>query len=184
MIDVVVGKSKSRWHLHAKLLTENSDFFKKIINSSFKEGKEKLIKLPDDNEAEFILFVQWLYSGDFTSSSLSRLCRVYAMADKFAALEFRDAALDKAWALNLGRCKFRPNHLIWIHENTMPESGLHKLAFDTVGLGIISKEVNFTAAELETLEPMMTEILQSVVRVSGLQAIPSFTRLSRFDYSR
>ncbi|KAF2814003.1 uncharacterized protein BDZ99DRAFT_364756, partial [Mytilinidion resinicola] len=53
------------WSLYESLLCQNSAFFRKELQGSFKEGKEKKLTLPDDEPEVFELFVQWLLTGGY-----------------------------------------------------------------------------------------------------------------------
>ena len=66
MVDIYVGPSKQHFHLHKNLLCSKVDYFRKMFESSFKEGVEQAATLPEDDPNAFALFVQWLYQESLT----------------------------------------------------------------------------------------------------------------------
>lgn len=112
VVEVVVGEDAVVWYLHETLLIASSEFFKAAIKHSFKEGTERRIVLAEDGNAAFQLFVQYLYTQAFQSSSLQPLIEAYVLGDKLGASEFRRQALDKVYALNLHQCRFTAEHVL------------------------------------------------------------------------
>lgn len=69
---VVVGETtnKSRpqtqYLVHKELLTAASPFFAAALNSTFAEGLDQVIRLPEEKPESFEWFLQWLYTGTLT----------------------------------------------------------------------------------------------------------------------
>ena len=61
MVTLLVGKSEKPFYVHVDRLCETSSFFKAAFASQFKESLEKMMKLPEDDESTFLLFIDWLY---------------------------------------------------------------------------------------------------------------------------
>lgn len=69
---VVVGdaSNKSRpqtqYLVHKELLTAASPFFAAALNSTFAEGLDQTVRLPEEKPESFEWFLQWLYTGTLT----------------------------------------------------------------------------------------------------------------------
>ncbi|KAF7198254.1 hypothetical protein HII31_00610 [Pseudocercospora fuligena] len=74
---VVVGETgnKSRpqtqYLVHKELLTSASPFFAAALNSTFAEGMEQVVRLPEEKPESFEWFLQWLYTGTLTTQPSS-----------------------------------------------------------------------------------------------------------------
>jgi hypothetical protein len=66
MVDIYVGPSKQNFPLHKHLLCTKVPYFRKMFESTFKEGVEQAATLPEDDPNAFALFVQWLYRDSLT----------------------------------------------------------------------------------------------------------------------
>lgn len=64
MVDIYVGAKRKAFRVHEDLLCDRSDYFKATFHGEFAEAKAKELYLPEDNDASFELFVNWLYGGD------------------------------------------------------------------------------------------------------------------------
>lgn len=58
---LLVGAEKVPFEVHQQQLCEVSTVFSSAFNSQFKEGLNKSIHLPDDDEETVDLFVEWPY---------------------------------------------------------------------------------------------------------------------------
>ena len=65
MVDIYVGAKRKTFRLHENLLCDRSDYFKATFQGEFAEAKSKELYLPEDDDASFELFVNWLYGGTF-----------------------------------------------------------------------------------------------------------------------
>lgn len=86
LVDVFVGPKRKTFRLHEHLLCDRSDYFKATFQGEFAEAKSKELYLPDDNDASFELFVNWLYGGNLKPPSnddeLSAHLGLLALAEK------------------------------------------------------------------------------------------------------
>ncbi|KAK8166538.1 hypothetical protein IWX90DRAFT_433114 [Phyllosticta citrichinensis] len=62
MVKVSVGKGDSCkiFNVHETLLCSTSDFFKKALNGHWKESKDRLVSLPEEDPAIFKAYFEWL----------------------------------------------------------------------------------------------------------------------------
>lgn len=69
MATVLVGEAGSKvrpetkYTIHKALLTSASPFFAAALNSTFAEGMDQTVKLPEEKPEIFEWFIQWLYTG-------------------------------------------------------------------------------------------------------------------------
>jgi len=182
MIEVVVGEDASLWAIHKKLLCDQSNFFKAAINGRFREGSEKRVVLKEDDNDAFSLFVQWLYSGFFTTISLRILVRAYVLGDKLGARNFQSLAFDKIYSMNTDCCRFTPEQAVWVAANTLSKSTLRKFAMDTLAFGLFNNTLELSSEDWCLLAPVHIEILHSVQSMSKFQP-RLWQHRSRLHYS-
>ncbi|KAF2768529.1 hypothetical protein EJ03DRAFT_273984 [Teratosphaeria nubilosa] len=71
--EVIVGddsdrsRPKTKFMVHKELLTAASPFFDAALNSTFAEGMDNQVKLPEEKPDSFEWFLQWLYTGSLTN---------------------------------------------------------------------------------------------------------------------
>ncbi|KAK2752412.1 hypothetical protein FQN55_007452 [Onygenales sp. PD_40] len=166
MIDVVVGDGPpSTWHLHETLICRASRFFRGAMRQPFQEAAERKVHLKEAKNDVFALFVQWLYSCSFDTSSMDLLLRAYVLGDRLDASAFRTATFDRIFALGWSHT-FSTEQLVWVTENTMPNSALHKFVLDTVALRIISGSTPILSqGDWETLSPASPDLFKAVIRL-------------------
>lgn len=69
---VVVGdttnksRPQTQYLVHKELLTAASPFFAAALNSTFAEGLDQIVRLPEEKPESFEWFLQWLYTGTLT----------------------------------------------------------------------------------------------------------------------
>ena len=61
MVTLFVGTSQKPFYVHVDLLCNASSFFKAAFTGDFKESSHKTMRLPEDDEDTFSLFIDWLY---------------------------------------------------------------------------------------------------------------------------
>ena len=99
-VDIFVGPKRKTFRVHEALLCDRSDYFKATFQGSFTEASIKELYLPDDNDASFQLFVNWLYGGDQhvgppkTDDELEAVFGLVALAEKVLVEHLRNLATD------------------------------------------------------------------------------------------
>ena len=63
IVTINIGPKKQGFGVHKALLCNSSSYFKAALAGSFKEAKEGVISLEDEDPDVFGRFVMWLYSG-------------------------------------------------------------------------------------------------------------------------
>ncbi|EME77910.1 uncharacterized protein MYCFIDRAFT_101810, partial [Pseudocercospora fijiensis CIRAD86] len=61
----------TQYLVHKELLTSASPFFAAALNSTFAEGMEQVVRLPEEKPESFEWFLQWLYTGTLTTQPSS-----------------------------------------------------------------------------------------------------------------
>jgi hypothetical protein len=61
-VKIYVGPERKLWSLNEELLCDRVPFFKSAFKSGWKEGKSKVMELPDDDPEAFGYLVDWVYT--------------------------------------------------------------------------------------------------------------------------
>ncbi len=98
MVDVFVGPKRKTFRLHEDLLCDRSSYFRATFGGDFAEAASKELYLPEDNDASFELFVNWLYGGTFKpptkDDELPAHFGLLALADKVLIEHLGNLATD------------------------------------------------------------------------------------------
>ncbi|KAM3421107.1 hypothetical protein BST61_g1521 [Cercospora zeina] len=152
IINVTVGHGEDAkiFQLHDFLLKEHSEFFKAALNGQWKDGKDKNVKLPDDNPEEFDVYAEWLFCGKIASgtsknvkptknevwSEQDLLSRLYVLGEKLIDDEFCDCTLRALVELSKvtdehGE-RYHPGggHVRTVYDGTMQSSPIRKYLVD------------------------------------------------------
>ena len=99
-VDIFVGPKRKIFRVHEALLCDRSDYFKATFQGPFTEATAKELYLPEDNDASFQIFVNWLYGGDQhvgppqTDDELEAVFGLLALAEKVLVEHLRNLATD------------------------------------------------------------------------------------------
>ena len=84
--------------IHKKLLCQSADYFDKAFNSTFKEGVDHVMYIPDDSPGAIGLFIHWLYKSNIAPGhSLSYvydLYDLYILTNKLCLDELKNKTMD------------------------------------------------------------------------------------------
>ncbi|CAO2658681.1 Nn.00g064040.m01.CDS01 [Neocucurbitaria sp. VM-36] len=109
---VKIGPEHTTYHIHKALLVHYSDYFRKALDPSWKEGQDRKVVIDDLEPESFDVFVDWLYRGGLAwdnsnwsnttkggtlgraiDAKPSNLCLVqvkcYVMADRLGAFKLQ-----------------------------------------------------------------------------------------------
>lgn len=65
IVTILVGQFEHQFHVHRVLLCSHSLFFRQMLESPhFTEGKENVVRLPEDDVTSFAVFAHYLYVWD------------------------------------------------------------------------------------------------------------------------
>ncbi|KAL2064768.1 hypothetical protein VTL71DRAFT_3907 [Oculimacula yallundae] len=105
-VTILVGPEEVLFNLPKDFLCLNSKFFDRALNGKFKEGVERVIRLPEDTVMAFQMMLQWIYTGNIKlatdmSSSLARAettgfyLEFFKLADKIDLLGSTHPIVEK-----------------------------------------------------------------------------------------
>ena len=166
-VDIFVGESKHLWRIHKLLLVDSSDFFKKALNGHFREGKEQRISFEEDSSAAFTIYVQWLYTGTFNTSILDVLFQAYVFGDKVSCPTFCALIMHNIRSSAPMEYRITSKQVLWVLENTMPDSALRNLILETVAAGVHLRKLEYTDEDWDILAPVLSDIMKRVVKKVG-----------------
>ncbi|KAI9676800.1 MAG: hypothetical protein M1829_002895 [Trizodia sp. TS-e1964] len=146
-ITVLVGPTEDSFAVHKAPVCEVSPFFRAALDGNFRESKEGIIKLPDEDPKIFGCFLHWLYNKrlrtptdgidvlDKTNKKVIPwmvLIQLYLLGERLQVAGFKNAAVD-ALALKSakGQEALPAAHAIHhAYENTHDSSPLRRLLVD------------------------------------------------------
>ncbi|KAH8730249.1 hypothetical protein GQ44DRAFT_823580 [Phaeosphaeriaceae sp. PMI808] len=150
---VIVGQDQERFVVHEHLLTTHSKFFRAALTGRFKESKDKVVMLAEEDSSFFEFFIHWLYyrrlpekdsldDEELVShwrgkdSGISNAIKLYIFGGKYDIQQLRRALIDKLYGLVLlgGRVVIDGNHEAYIGK-ALPSSMDTDLAFDELDSG-------------------------------------------------
>lgn len=71
LITVLVGEDEEKFSVHRDSIREKSKFFSAAVSSGrWREGRKKLVRLPEIRSDEFRLYVHWVYTGEIVPEVL------------------------------------------------------------------------------------------------------------------
>ena len=123
--------------VHEPLLCMKSEYFRKTLQTGFKEGVDREIKLPDDDPEVIAAFLAWVYTNNLDHldpddvRSSDRTLQLYRFADKICLIPLQNSCLDHMITIfqSVGF------YLDWTwvrehYENSRASDGLRKLLVD------------------------------------------------------
>lgn len=153
-IEICVGVSSSSahtsthdvWCLPRRLISHFSPFLKAAHECDFNKRQESRIELPDDDARVFGLFVQWMYYGDYTTTSaftqsqqpgdrISIHARCWTLGDKLLCTNFKNYAMGHLHHQHTTAFPRKPigtQDVKYACENSVAESKLRKFYFTFV----------------------------------------------------
>lgn len=100
----VGGERGEKFSVHESVIVHRSEFVRLSLQGDWKEAKERVIPLSDDDPAMFALYQHFLYSGAIytkgldtgthTSNEYELLVKMYVFGEKILDSGFKDATID------------------------------------------------------------------------------------------
>ena len=149
-----MGLDEENFMAHKDLICSKSPFFSAACNGNFIEGKEGLVRLPEDQPPIFDLFLQWLYTGDVpvTSSDAyldwSESAALYVLAEKLQISELKNAVIDQWICKNKATDEYPIGIVAYVYTNTLDSSPLRRLVVEMVACVITSEPLLLRNNEL------------------------------------
>lgn len=143
-IEVVVGSGEHKFYVHEGLIRAHSPFFDVALNKVWREGAERIIKLPEEVPEVFKKYIQWLYSNQIHVKSeksllgYPQLAKLYVLGERFMDHKFKDCVIDamvtgcRTKEETLGRKRHFPDDdsITAIYEGTPVASPARRLMVD------------------------------------------------------
>lgn len=60
---MLVGKYQKRFTAHNDLICAKSTFFRAALSNDWKEARERIVRLPDENAKMFATYLRWVYTN-------------------------------------------------------------------------------------------------------------------------
>jgi hypothetical protein len=147
-IEVGTGDELRSFTVHGAFLTPRSLFFKKALSGAWKEAEERVIKLPEDSNDTFELYLQVIYGQPISvepdpvpenykgSSERLELAKLYVFAEKVQDARTKNvvtkAFLNSVWKLHKCGKWSSPHHdcVNVVYRGTAPGSPMRRLIVD------------------------------------------------------
>ena len=142
-VTLLVGESKTVFHVHEAKLFEASSFFKVAFTSDFGESSERTMTLPEDDGSVFGLFVDWLYHRRYSIASppvqdasedydsLMQPVQLYALADEYDVPDLRSLILCEIFAfIQRNRSKPTLSTVAYAYAHTSQNAAVRTLLAD------------------------------------------------------
>jgi hypothetical protein len=146
---VLVGAEEERFVVHEEFLTHYSTFFKAALTGGFREAKDKIVKLPDENSSVFEGFVHWVYYRRFLQedtvghteylanwekddlvSGTDVFVRLYIFGDKYEVPKLKEHIIKKWFSYSYGGKLPSPSNLSLVFENLFQRDPFCRLLVD------------------------------------------------------
>ena len=130
------------------------------MEGGFKESKDKVLELPEDDPEMFAHFELWLYTGNILESHESVkditwdvLTRIYSFGEARGIPELQNAAIDVYIDKYYASSKI-PIHLLnFIYENTLDSSPLRNLLVDLMTCEAVLTDSQWFDEQTQPLYP-------------------------------
>lgn len=146
MVKIFVGTERKQWILPESLLCDRLKFFKATFRGGFRESKEKVLELPEDDPIAFGYILDRIFGlshwqipfnfgQDFNERQLM-WCKVYVLEDRLGCQDSTDAEnnYERAFEGEVERCLSEGKDLPlvssaavnYVYENTTAESPMRQ----------------------------------------------------------
>lgn len=140
---LVVGETKTPFHVHEADLFEASPVFKAAFSSTFKESLDRKMSLPDDDAELFNLLVEWLYSYNYNipqrtgdkikdAGRFMEPMRLYVLANKYGVTSLKNLIAKTIFNAmkQHGLTEVNVDTVAYVYQNVPGVSGIRKLLAD------------------------------------------------------
>ena len=169
VVEILVGRRETTFHIHSDLLCQTSDYFRACLQGNFSEATKGEVKLSETRASTFQYFVKWLYTGDVApfnnslplASIFTDMADVFALGNRLLCEGLRNRAVDMIQEvcskelLNVGRIVYAAQavetrsllmqYLIQQLSFDMVEEGYGGLVNDDAWLTFIAMDARMTS---------------------------------------
>lgn len=111
-VKIYVGPERKLWVLNEELLCDRIPYFKAAFASTFKEGREKVMEMPEDDAVAFGKLVNWIFTESIECQPCTKKskkdikeqistehqllwCTLWILADKLALVDLSKKVLEQ-----------------------------------------------------------------------------------------
>lgn len=179
-ITVLVGSEEKRFILHQDVVCAKSKFFTAACSRKWREGQEKLVRLPEIHIPTFKVYCSWVYTGKIADISYTKesdeddkiaekaqLVELYLVADTLDDVKLRNLAVStllKSMEAHRTILNFVSIQRIW--QSSLSSSNIRKMVVDVT----VSRMAD--TAYAENLSQYPPEFVQDVA-VAALKIRPT-----------
>ncbi|CZT16286.1 uncharacterized protein RCC_02128 [Ramularia collo-cygni] len=132
MVTVQVGMDgELPFLVHEPIIKPDSDFFRLVLDTKWREGQELLVKLPEDCVHIFATYVEWLYNKEVTAAHYHMLARMYVLGEKIQSSGFCNAVMENMIKRSRARCPVPIDMIRVIYDGTMTAAPVRTFVVDT-----------------------------------------------------
>ncbi|KAG0651167.1 hypothetical protein D0Z07_2626 [Hyphodiscus hymeniophilus] len=127
VVTLYVGPKRKQIVVHKKLLCNRIEYFSKAFDGRFKEGREGIIYLPEDDADSMSQLVDWLYRCTIPPIIQSTMParKLYYLAEKLCVSEAMNAVMDEIQKYHkVYSVHFNPNQMLDVYRSTHERSKL------------------------------------------------------------
>lgn len=159
-VTLVVGETKTAFHVHEADLFEASPFFEAAFTSDFRESSERIMTLPEDDDSIFGVFVDWLYrqrydipptpygSGTDYDRFIQPL-KLFVLADKYGVRSLRNLIVSQMFlAFKWDKGSPSLDSMAYVYEHTSQNATIRK--FLTNRMALTNNPAWFVEARIQT----------------------------------
>ncbi|THY79988.1 hypothetical protein D6C95_09732, partial [Aureobasidium pullulans] len=135
----VFEKSKQGFHIHKGVLSFWSDYYRGMLNGSFREAKEKTLT-SDEDPYIFTIFESFCYTNQLTDGAVTKgtdllfttLVRLWIFGDRVIAPALQNMAMTALMEKSVTGNVVPIERVLYVYENTMPRSPLRRWFIDRI----------------------------------------------------
>lgn len=131
IVTIRFEKSKQGFHIHKGVLSFWSDYYRGMLNGSFREAKEKTLT-SDEDPYIFTIFESFCYTNQLTDGAVTKgtdllfttLVRLWIFGDRVIAPALQNMAMTALMEKSVTGNVVPIERVLYVYENTMPRSPL------------------------------------------------------------
>jgi hypothetical protein len=82
-VNVTLAVGVAKISAHRNILSARSEYFARMFDSDFKESKDKIVRIQEENEDLFKLLIKLIYSNDFSELNYDIAMDLIILAQKY-----------------------------------------------------------------------------------------------------
>ncbi|THX26430.1 hypothetical protein D6D10_09702 [Aureobasidium pullulans] len=139
IVTIRFEKSKQGFHIHKGVLSFWSDYYRGMLNGSFREAKKKTLT-SDEDPYIFTIFESFCYTNQLTDGAVTKgtdllfttLVRLWIFGDRVIAPALQNMAMTALMEKSVTGNVVPIERVLYVYENTMPRSPLRRWFIDRI----------------------------------------------------